>query len=103
MTRDQYNWWGGAVAIVGAAVSLGLAAWTGHMSKATADTVGKVVVVIWAIGPPAFFWFDWVHYCRDFDDAARKITEHTHDLARNIWLGLFAVLTVAFFKVSGAG
>jgi hypothetical protein len=103
MTRDQYNWWGGFVAIVVAAISLLCAAFTGHMSKTTAETIGKVVVVIWAIGPPAFFWGDWVYFCGGLDDAAKEIAKHTHDLARNIWLGLLGVLTLAFFKSGGLG
>jgi hypothetical protein len=31
---------------------------------------------------------------------ARDIAKHTHDLARNIWLGVLGVMTLAFFKIS---
>jgi hypothetical protein len=29
----------------------------------------------------------------------RNVAKHTHDLSRNIWLGLLAVLAFAFFKM----
>jgi hypothetical protein len=68
-------------------------------------TLGKFIVAFWAIVPPVFFWWDWVHFCRDMkpDAPERDVAKHTHDLARNIWLGVVAVLTFAFFKSFGLG
>jgi hypothetical protein len=100
VTRDQFNFYGGALAIVLAVISIGLAACKGSMSKKTADTVGKIVVALWAIFPPAFFWIDWVYFCDLSTSDARDIAKHTHDLARNIWLGVLGVTTLAFFKIS---
>ena len=51
------------------------------------------------LGPPAFFWLDWVvlfdHQTVDAD-TRRDIAKYTYDLGRNIWLGLVAILTVPF-------
>ena len=100
VTREQFNFYGGALAVVLALVSIVLAACKGRMSKKTADTVGKVVVAVWAILPPGFFWIDWVYFCDLTTADARDIAKHTHDLARNIWLGVLGVMTLAFFKIS---
>jgi hypothetical protein len=70
-----------------------------HVEK-TADTVGKIVVALWAIFPPAFFWIDWVYFCDLSTSDVRDIAKHTHDLARNIWLGVLGVTTLTFFKIS---
>jgi len=98
MTREQYNWWGGAAAIVFALISV-LAAINPHSklgSVADHETWGKIIVFVWAVFPPAFFWADWVYFCADNE---REVAKHTHDLARNIWLGLLAILAFSFFKV----
>ena len=99
MTRDQFNVVGGTIAAIAAAASLVLAASKGSMPKDTADHIGKIAVAVWAILPPAFFWIDWVFFCGGLTPAERDIAKHTHDLARNIWLGLLAVLTLGFFKL----
>jgi uncharacterized membrane protein YhaH (DUF805 family) len=100
MTRDQFNWWGGALAIVLAVVSMLLVLFKNRMSKETADIVGKIVVAVWAILPPAFFWIDWVYFCGGLSATDKEIAKHTHDLARNIWLGLLGVITLGFFKIA---
>jgi hypothetical protein len=104
MTRERYNCWGTLASIVFAVVSI-LAAlnphsrvgpWLDHQAWA------KVIVAVWAVGPPVFFWVDWVHYLKNeaAEADSRKIAKHTHDLARNIWLGLLAVLSLSFFKIT---
>ena len=107
MTRAQYNWGGAIAAIVFALISL-LAALnpkSNLWSLATHEGWGKIIIFIWAVFPPAFFWLDWVHFCQNpaepMTDAQREIAKHTHDLARNIWLGLLGVVAFAFFKELG--
>jgi hypothetical protein len=60
------------------------------------EGLGKLLIGFWLIAPPVFFWVDWVRFCRNMQPDDRKITEHTHDLARNIWIGLVAILAVLF-------
>jgi hypothetical protein len=76
--------------------------------------VAMVVIGSWALLPPIFFWADWVFYFEHGDTdqaitdalhaALRDIAKHSHDLARNIWLGLLAILYVLFaLKLPGIG
>jgi hypothetical protein len=67
------------------------------------NTLGAVIVAFWAIVPPAFFWLDWVYFCSDMksDAPERDIAKHTHDLSRNVWLGLVFALSLIFFKTPG--
>ena len=57
--------------------------------------LGKVLVAIWVIGPPVFFWFDWVIFCKSLPTSEKEDAKHTHDLGRNIWLALVGILAVA--------
>ena len=103
ITRDQYNCYGAAASIILAAVSLGAALNKhSHVGSLDHESWGKLIVAFWAVAPPVFFWVDWVYFCKDMAPEApeRDIAKHTHDLARNIWVGLVAVLTFAFFKIS---
>jgi hypothetical protein len=63
---------------------------------------GKVIVFIWTIFPPVFFWLDWVYFCgkANLSETQWDRIRHTHDLAQNIWLGLPAVLAFSFFHVT---
>jgi hypothetical protein len=63
----------------------------------------KAVTAFWALGPPVFFWLDWVMFAGRMEDDEREIAKHTHDLARNIWLGLLAILIYALFGKAEAG
>jgi hypothetical protein len=100
MSRDRINWGAGLAAVVFAVISLLLLLFKGHMSKDTADTVGKFLVAVWAILPPAFFWYDWVYLCDGLSPPALDFAKHTHDLARNIWIGLLGVVAFGFFKLN---
>jgi hypothetical protein len=68
---------------------------------ASHETLGSWLVAFWVLVPPLYFWIDWVGFCSYMgaDDDNRDVAKHTHDLSRNIWLGLIAVLTV-LFKIS---
>ncbi len=99
MSRDRFNFWGGIAAIGLGVISVGLLLSKNGMTKETADIVGKVVVAVWAVAPPAFFWIDWVYFCNRLPPDEQEVAKHTHDLARNIWLGLLGVMTLGFFKI----
>jgi hypothetical protein len=62
----------------------------------THEELGKLLVGFWGLGPPLFFWFDWFWLGWYADDTEREIAKHTHDLSRNIWIALVAILTVLF-------
>jgi hypothetical protein len=103
MTRDEYNRYGAIASIIFAVISI-LAAINPHSKVGTLldhEGWGKVIVFVWAVFPPVFFWWDWVYFLKDdaADADSRKVAKHTHDLARNIWLGLLAILAFSFFKV----
>ena len=101
MTRDQYNLCGWVAAAVFALMSLLALVGKKHLPAGwDANIVGGVLVAAWAIVPPAFFWLDWVYFCRGMSPADRSIAIHSHDLARNIWVGLLGVLTFGFFKLT---
>jgi hypothetical protein len=58
--------------------------------------LGKLLIGIWGLLPPIFFWLDWVCFCRDLDKEQQEFAKHTHDLGRNVWLALLAVLAILF-------
>jgi len=62
----------------------------------THEELGKLLIGFWALGPPLFFWFDWFWLGLYADETEREIAKHTHDLSRNIWIALVAILTVLF-------
>jgi hypothetical protein len=101
MWRTIYNWCGGVIAVSFAVMSLLAVIYQKHLPWGlTEDATGKVLVAAWAILPPAFFWIDWVGFCSTLTADERDIAKHTHDLARNIWLGLLGVLSFGFFKLN---
>ena len=102
MTRDRFNRIGAWTSVGLAALSFGAALWkSSSLPCLDHKSLGIVIVAFWAVAPPVFFWFDWVHFCRDMDPKApeREIAKHTHDLGRNIWIALVTFLTLAFFKL----
>ena len=95
--RDIYNVFFGVAATVAALVSL-YAGITPNFELFgfRGERLGKVLVSLWVLVPPVFFWFDWVFFCRNLTEAQKDKAKHTHDLSRNIWLALIAVLAGAF-------
>jgi hypothetical protein len=114
MTRKTYNkvfgWVGGLFAI--ASLLMGIAS-RFQVQPFNQPYVAMLVVGSWALVPPIFFWVDWVWFFEHGDDKAvvtpehaarRDIAKHSHDLGRNIWLGLLAILYVLFaLKLPGVG
>jgi len=100
MERDGFNLLGGSLAAAFCVVSLVLGILF-QIQLITQSWVGGVTLAIWALGPPIFFWCDWVFFL-PADAADREVAKHTHDLSRNIWLGLIGILAVLFnVKFSG--
>ena len=60
-----------------------------------------LIVGFWVIVPPVFLWLDWILYCLKIgDERFRDDAQHTHNLARNIWLALVLIL-VSLFDLTG--
>jgi len=103
--RTGFNWVCGFIAVIFAGWTI-YVAWNKDFTcgQLTHDDLGKLIVGFWAVVPPIFFWFDWVVLYNRIDPAARDTAKHTHDLSRNIWLGLVGILFFAFFgKGLGGG
>ena len=96
MTRNQFNKTFGGLSVIAAVASLAFAIWPCGFDSDTHKRVGTFIVGAWVLLPPVFFWIDWVKYRGGLSDEEKEAVKHTHDLSRNIWLGLVAVLVVAF-------
>jgi hypothetical protein len=64
--------------------------------KKNPDLVAYAIMAFWLMVPPVYLWLDWVIFAGDLDADNRERAKHTHDLARNIWVGLLAILAYAF-------
>jgi hypothetical protein len=64
----------------------------------THEELGRYLIGFWVIVPPIFFWLDWVWLCSYLAPSApeREVAKHTHDLSRNIWLAVVAILAISF-------
>jgi hypothetical protein len=54
------------------------------------------IVGVWVLLPPIWFWVEWVWVSRQIDEKERERIKHMHDLARNIWIALLAILVGLF-------
>ena len=97
MSRNIYNWVFGALSVLIALLSLKMGLdqdstlfWLNH------EQTGYVLLAFWGLAPPAFFWVDWVVFCRGMSKNDRDTAKHTHDLSRNIWLALIALVAILF-------
>ena len=98
MNRAEYNSVFTKISIAAGVVSLllGMANYFKWCSPMPA-WVGPVLIGLWALGPPIFFWVDWVAFAGEInDDPKREIAKHTHDLGRNIWIAFVAILAYLF-------
>ena len=105
MTRSTYNNLGGWAGGLFGVLSL-VMAWIAASKHGpfTYEQIGKFLVGFWVLAPPVFLWVDWVWFWGGMGADEREAAKHTHDLSRNIWLALVAVLTVLFnIKVMGTG
>jgi hypothetical protein len=51
-----------------------------------------IITGFWVIMPPIWFWTEWAWISARIDADERDRIKHPHDLARNIWLALVAIL-----------
>jgi hypothetical protein len=91
---NQCAGWAAAIlalaSLLAGVVTLG---WSGSRWR---KILGQIVVGSWVLGPPVFFWADWVYFTGGLTKDALDAVEHTHDLGRNIWLALVLLLVVLF-------
>src|SRR5262245_59964662 len=78
----------GAIGFVAAAVSLTLAG--------AIPLVRKVVLSLWLVGPPIFF-FDELHWVRKNERDKLADLKESQEAAARIWAGLAAVLALLYF------
>jgi hypothetical protein len=103
--RDKLNLVLGAAGVVFALVSL----WAGMNGSSkwmfdSHEKLGSYLLAFATLVPPVYFWIDWVWLCSfmPVKDDRREVAKHTHDLSRNIWIGLLGVLAV-LFKLAPVG
>ncbi|HXU47072.1 MAG TPA: hypothetical protein VN783_16200 [Thermoanaerobaculia bacterium] len=67
--------------------------------------VGPTVVGFWVLVPPIWFWSEWVVFSSKMNDPReREHVQHLHDLSRNVWLALIAILIALFdLKIFSGG
>ena len=102
MSRNIINRWVVFISIGLAIVSLFLGWQVSTEVTAPNASWGSYIVGFWTIAPPIYFWFDWAYLCEGSDKTTLDQVKTTHDLSRNIWVALVALLTVMFkLKVLG--
>jgi hypothetical protein len=104
LSRSTFNWISGTVAAILGLLSLYVALDNNiYSSSCDRACVGRFLSGFWVVVPPVFFWIDWVVFCRGLSAPDREVAKHTHDLSRNIWLALVAILAAVFgIKLGGA-
>ena len=60
------------------------------------STLFHLVVALWVLVPPAWFSFEWVRLSPALHGEDLDRLKHQHDLTRNMWLALVAVLAALF-------
>src|SRR4051812_32402662 len=105
MSRHQFNWTLGSIGALFGVFSLivGLCAFL-KVGPPGLQTCGPYLIGIWILVPPLFFWVDWVYFSDELNTPElRDVAKHTHDLSRNIWIALTAVLAYLFHVVEFPG
>lgn len=95
-SRDSVNVWISWISASAALGSLILGGIHKLSPKALQSWVGPVVVGLWVLLPPIWFWSEWVWFSRSLSHDERERVQHLHDLSRNIWLAVIAVLITLF-------
>lgn len=87
--RVRVTWGLGIFAILAIAYTLVLrSACSGKVPLGWA----ALVVIPVALLPPIWFWFEWAFLCDKAKSEEESRLIHTHELARNVWLGLAIVI-----------
>lgn len=82
------------LALVGVVCSLLVADFPGDWTKKLRGSI----VAIWLIGPPIYFYIEWVFFYEESDDYPIEKFKYSQALARNIWLAVTAVLVALYFN-----
>lgn len=96
LDRTRFNRLGTALSIVAALISLALGAVYRSDRECLPKSLGPVLVGVWVLLPPVWFWFEWVFYSSEQKELERSRVQHLHDLSRTIWLALVVVLAALF-------
>lgn len=99
-----WTWWGSlgsALAAIG--LFAALASLFGTLTARTSlgwDVFRGVVLGVWILAPPAWIMFEYAYFYPDgaFDERTRSHVVHTHDLLRNVWAAVSAMLGGAYLR-----
>ena len=56
------------------------------------------IVAIWLLGPPIYFYIEWVFLYKESDEYPLEKFKYSQGLARNIWLAVTAILVALYFN-----
>ena len=65
------------------------------LGSITNPTAKKIIVAVYTIVPPLWFWFEYTFFYSGADFEAFK---YRQELNRNIWVAVTTVLVVMYFK-----
>jgi hypothetical protein len=63
---------------------------------ASRELWGRWIVGAWALGPPLFFWADWIWGTRDMKGEELENVKYSQEVGRNIWLAVVVVIAAIF-------
>lgn len=86
------GWISGIVAIVCLYFAWQSSSW----NRVTRHDVGVWIVGIWVAVPPLWFWFEWRWLTMGMQPDELERMKHYHELSRNLWLALIALLLFGF-------
>lgn len=75
-----------AISLIGAGLLRYFSAWC------YSDPAAKILVGLWVAIPPLWFLYEYVHFPPPAGIKDERM-RHLHDLCRNLWLALVAILT----------
>jgi hypothetical protein len=82
------------IAVIFATISFIVADLPADSSK----TLRGVIVAAWVIGPPIYFFIEWVFLYKESDEYPLEKFKYSQELARNIWLAVTAILVALYFN-----
>ena len=82
------------LAIIGVVCSLLVADFPDDWTKKLRGSI----VAIWLVGPPIYFYIEWVFLYKESDEYPLEKFKYSQGLARSIWLAVTAVLVALYFN-----
>ena len=105
--RQHVAGWFAAIAL---SLSLGLSffGWGQKVGSSGVKTLQVFVLVAWTLGPPIWFWYEYIFLFRDVypnqDKDKLESLKTQQDLSSKIWIAAASVLLILYFwKDIGAG